>query len=79
MQVGAVAGLALLIVGASFGSVLLVVRLALTVFASLVVTFGLAALVYVPGPVQDVLRTVMPSLAYSTGLYFVIVRGAGGG
>ena len=72
MEIGAVAGVALLIVGFSFGSLLLVVRLAFTVFASLCITFGLSAIVYVPGAFQDALKPLFPSLAVSSGIYFVI-------
>lgn len=62
----------LFMVGTSFGSVLLAVRLALTVFLSLCWTYGLMVLVYQPGDGQEAFARLTPSIKNSSGIYWII-------
>ncbi len=71
-EIGAVVAIVLLIVGLSFGSVGLALRLAVTIFVSLVWTYGLMVLVYQPGPAQDAFAKITPSILASSGLYWII-------
>jgi uncharacterized membrane protein YdfJ with MMPL/SSD domain len=58
----------LIIIGASFGSVLLSLRLAFTIFCTLCWTYGLMVLVYQPGKSQDDFAVLTPSILSSSGL-----------
>jgi len=60
------------LVGMSFGSVLVVTRLAFTVFVSLCWTYGLMVLVYQPGPSQRDFAVLTPSILMSSGIYWII-------
>jgi hypothetical protein len=62
----------LVIIGASFGSVLLSLRLALTIFCTLCWTYGLMVLVYQPGKSQDDFAVLTPSILSSSGLYWIV-------
>ena len=72
LEIGVVVGLVLLVVAASFRALVIAVRLVVTIFVSLVWTFGLMVLVYQPGAAQDVFISLTPSLANSKGLYWII-------
>jgi predicted RND superfamily exporter protein len=60
------------VVGGSFLSVGIVVRLLVTTGISLVWTFGLAVLIYQPGDAQNFFARQTPSLLSSSGLYWII-------
>lgn len=62
----------LLIVGASFQSVMISLRLAITIIMSLAWTYGLMTMVYQPGPAQTAFAVIGPSLIKSTGVYWII-------
>lgn len=62
----------LVMIGISFGSVLLALRLAFTVFISLCWTYGLMVLVYQPGPSQRDFAVLTPSILSSSGIYWLI-------
>jgi uncharacterized membrane protein YdfJ with MMPL/SSD domain len=72
LEIGVVIALVLFVIGASFRSVSLSVRLVATIFISLIWTFGLMVLVYQPGPAQDSFKVLTPSLSNSKGLYWII-------
>ena len=71
-QISIVLALVLLIVGVSFGSVVLVLRLLYTIFVSLSWTYGLMVLVYQPGPAQTAFAVLTPSITASVGVYWII-------
>jgi RND superfamily putative drug exporter len=62
----------LLIVGASFQSVAIALRLAITIIMSLAWTYGLMTMVYQPGVTQTAFAVIGPSLKHSTGVYWII-------
>ena len=72
LEIGVIIVLVLFVIGASFRSIVLAVRLVGTIFISLVWTFGLMVLVYQPGPAQDSFKVLTPSLSNSKGLYWII-------
>ena len=59
-------------VGTSFGSVSLALRLVVTTGVSLAWTYGLLVLVYQPGPAQDAFAVVSPTLRASSSIYWII-------
>jgi uncharacterized membrane protein YdfJ with MMPL/SSD domain len=71
-QVGIVLFLVILIVGVSFGSIVLSLRLLVTLFVALSWTYGLMVLVYQPGPAQTAFAQLTPSILSSVGLYWII-------
>ena len=61
------------IMAINFGSVVIPLRLAGTIFVSLAWSFGLTVLVYQPGPGQEAFKKLTPdALAPSSGLYWII-------
>jgi uncharacterized membrane protein YdfJ with MMPL/SSD domain len=72
LMIGCTLIIVLVIVGVSFGSLLLIIRLAITMFMSLCWTYGLMVLVYQPGPGQRAFQRLTPSLKESTGIYWII-------
>ena len=71
-MIGATVAVVLFIVGASFGSVFVALRLAATVVISLAWTYGLMVMVYQPGPDQAAFAVLTPSVMESTGIYWII-------
>ena len=71
-EIGAIVALVLLIIGTSFGSAAIAVRLVITVIISLCWTYGLMVLVYQPGAAQDAFAVISPTLRSSVGLYWII-------
>jgi len=71
-QIALVVTLVLIIIGVSFGSVILALRLLVTLFVSLSWTYGVMVLVYQPGPAQDAFSKLTPSILASTGVYWII-------
>jgi uncharacterized membrane protein YdfJ with MMPL/SSD domain len=65
-------GLVLTFIGFSFGSVVLALRLLVTVVVSLIVTYGFMVLIFQPGSFQNALIPIAPSLKYSTGIYWLV-------
>ena len=72
IMIGVTCAIVLLLIGMSFGSVLLAVRLAFTVFISLCWTYGLMVLVYQPGKEQRDFAVLTPSILQSSGIYWII-------
>ena len=72
IEVGVVVAIVLLIIGVSFGSVAVALRLVVTVFLSLCWTFGTMVLVYQPGPAQTAFAAISSQLSASIGVYWII-------
>jgi uncharacterized membrane protein YdfJ with MMPL/SSD domain len=72
LEIGMVVVIVVAILCVSFGSLALVVRLIFTMCISLCWTYGMLVLVYQPGPAQDAFERSTPSLANSTGIYWII-------
>ena len=72
IMIGVTCAIVLLLIGLSFGSVLLAARLAFTVFISLCWTYGLMVLVYQPGKEQRDFAVLTPSILQSSGIYWII-------
>jgi len=72
VMVGITIAIVLFMVGISFGSVLIALRLAFTVFVSLCWTYGLMVLVYQPGKSQNDFAVLTPSIMASSGIYWII-------
>ncbi len=68
----ATAAVVFLVVGVSFGSVAVALRLAFTVAVSLAWTYGGVVFVYQPGPGQRALAGLSPALRDSPGLFWVV-------
>ncbi len=72
LEVGGMVGLVMVVVGASFGSAGLALRLTVTVFISLAWAYGLMVLIYQPGPAQELFAKLTPILEDSSGVYWII-------
>jgi hypothetical protein len=72
IMIGTTVSIVVLLVGISFGSILVVARLIFTIFVSLCWTYGMMVIVYQPGPGQDAFAVLTPSLRSSTGIYDII-------
>ncbi len=70
--IGCTIAIVLSLIFFSFGSIMIAVRLAITVFISLSWTYGLMVYVYQPGPSQDDFAVLNPALHSSTGIYWII-------
>jgi uncharacterized membrane protein YdfJ with MMPL/SSD domain len=71
-EVLATIAVVMILIGLSFGSVLLMFRLLFTIGVSLCWTAGLCVLVYQPGPAQRAFGVLTPSVLDSSGIFFVI-------
>ena len=70
VEVGSVVAIVVIIVGASFRSVGISLRLIFSIFLSLCWTYGLLVLIYQPGPAQDAFAVLTPILHESDGVYW---------
>ena len=72
VMVGTTVAAVLILIGISFGSIALTVRLVVTVSMSLCWAYGFMVVVYQRGPGQDAFMHLTPSLENSAGIYWLI-------